>query len=63
MKRGDFFRVHKPGRDPKRYRIFVIISRQVLIDSRFWTVVCAPVLSAVMCLPFVEQAVEAAGGW
>jgi mRNA interferase MazF len=45
MKRGDFFRVYKPGRDPKRYRIFVIVSRQVLIDSRFSTVICAPVFT------------------
>jgi len=37
--------VHKPGGDPKQYRTFVIVSRQVLIDSQFSTVICAPVFS------------------
>ena len=31
--------------DPKKYRVFVIISRQVLIDSKFSSVICAPVYS------------------
>jgi len=46
MKRGELYRVHKPGGDPKQYRIFVIVSRQVLIDSRYSTVICAPVFSS-----------------
>ncbi len=46
MKRGDLYRVPRPrGGDPKRSRVFVIVSRQPLIDSRFSTVVCAPVYS------------------
>ncbi len=45
MKRGDLYRVHKPHGDPKSYRVFVIVSRQVLIESRFSTVICAPVFS------------------
>jgi mRNA interferase MazF len=44
LKRGDLFRVRKPGgSDPKSSRVFVVVSRQTLIDSRFSTVVCAPV--------------------
>ena len=44
MKRGDLFRVRRPGRgDPKQSRVFVVVSRQTLIDSRFSTVVCAPI--------------------
>ena len=44
MKRGDLFRVRHPGRgDPRRSRVFVVVSRQALIDSAFSTVVCAPV--------------------
>ncbi len=44
MKRGELYRVaHPSARDPKRYRVFVVVGRQVLIDSRFSTVVCAPV--------------------
>ena len=47
MKRGYFYRVAKPSStDPKRFRVFVVVSRQVLIDSKFSTVVCAPVFSA-----------------
>jgi mRNA interferase MazF len=46
MKRGELYRVYKPGGDPKRYRTFVVVSRQVLIDSKFSTVVCAPVFSS-----------------
>lgn len=45
MKRGELYRVHRPGGDPKQCRTFAIVSRQVLIDSRFSTVVCAPVFS------------------
>ena len=30
---------------PKRYRTFVVVSRQVLIDSRFSTLICAPVFT------------------
>jgi len=37
--------VRKPGGDPKRSRVFMVVSRQVLIDSKFSTVICAPVFS------------------
>jgi len=46
LKRGDLYRVHKPtSRDPRKFRVFVVVSRQALIDSRFSTVICAPVYS------------------
>ena len=50
MRRGEIYRVHHPGddpngNDPKLYRSFVVVSRQVLIDSRFPTVICAPILT------------------
>ena len=46
MKRGELYRVPRHHeRDPKRSRVFVVVSRQTLIDSRFSTVVCAPVYS------------------
>ena len=45
MKRGDLYRVYRPAGDPKRQRIFVVVSRQALIDSKFSTVICAPVFS------------------
>jgi mRNA interferase MazF len=47
VKRGEVFRVKKPSaRDPKKFRFFVVVSRQVLIDSRHSTVICAPVYSS-----------------
>ena len=47
MRRGEFYRVRRPSsRDPKKFRVFVIVSRQILIDSRFSTVICAPVYTA-----------------
>ncbi len=46
MKRGDLYRVaHPSSRDPKKQRVFVVVSRSVLIESRFSTVICAPVYS------------------
>ncbi len=47
MRRGELYRVKRPSsRDPKKFRVFVVASRQVLIDSRFSTVVCAPVYTS-----------------
>lgn len=46
MKRGELYRVYKPGGDPKQYRTFVVVSRQALIDSKFSTVICAPVYTS-----------------
>ena len=47
MRRGELYRVYKASaRDPRRYRIFVVVSRQVLLDSSFSTVICAPVYSS-----------------
>ena len=46
MKRGDLYRVaHPSGKDPKKSRVFVVVSRQAVIESRFSTVMCAPIYS------------------
>ncbi|HEY4902810.1 MAG TPA: type II toxin-antitoxin system PemK/MazF family toxin [Candidatus Sulfotelmatobacter sp.] len=45
MRRGEIYRIHHPDDDPKKYRSFVVVSRQALIDSNFSTVICAPVFS------------------
>ena len=46
MKRGDIYLVKKPSSaDPKRRRAFVVVSRQILINSNYSTVICAPVYS------------------
>jgi mRNA interferase MazF len=46
VKRGELYLVRKPGSpDPRKQRVFVIVSRQALVDSRFSTLICAPVYS------------------
>jgi len=46
VRRGELYRVTRPSaRDPKKFRVFAVVSRQVLLDSRFSTVICAPVSS------------------
>ena len=47
MRRGDLYRIRRPSsRDPKKYRAFVVVSRQILIEARFSTVICAPVYTS-----------------
>ena len=47
MKRGELYRVYKRSKaDPKKSRVFVVVSRQILIESSFSTVICAPVYSS-----------------
>ena len=44
MRRGELYRVPGPtAKDPKRSRVFLVISRQAAIDSAYSTVICAPV--------------------
>ena len=46
MRRGELYLVKKPGsEDPKRQRAFVVVSRQTLLNTRFSSVICAPVYS------------------
>ena len=46
MKRGDLFLVFKgPKNDPKKQRVFLVVSRQDCIDKGFSSVICAPVYS------------------
>ena len=46
MNRGDFYRLAKPSkRDPKKFRVYVIVSRDDLFATSFPTVICAPVHS------------------
>jgi mRNA interferase MazF len=47
VKRGELYRVYKASKsDPKRSRVFAIVSRQVLIDSTYSTLICAPIYSS-----------------
>src|SRR5580700_8286853 len=61
MKRGDLFRVRRPPGDPKPARVFVVVSRQPLIDSNYSTVICAPVFTQRYDLP-TQVAVSTAEG-
>jgi mRNA interferase MazF len=45
MTRGELYSVFKPGGDPKQHRTFAVVSRQLLIYSKFSTVICAPVFT------------------
>ena len=45
MQRGELYRSPTPVDDPRSRRAYVIVSRQALIDSRYSTVICAPVYS------------------
>ncbi len=45
MKRGELYRVFHPSGDPKKSRVFVVVSRNSLVETRFSTVICAPVYS------------------
>ena len=41
MRRGDLFLVERGARnDTKRQRVFLVVSRQPLIDSSYSTVIC-----------------------
>ena len=44
MKRGELYRISLGSKtDTKKQRIYVIVSRQELIDSSYSTLICAPV--------------------
>jgi mRNA interferase MazF len=45
MRRGELYRVHRPPGDPREHRVFVILSRQWVIETRFSTLICAPIFS------------------
>ena len=44
MKRGELYRVSLGSKtDTKKQRVYIIVSRQELIDSGYSTLICAPV--------------------
>ena len=47
MKRGELYRVSSgSAADTKKQRVYVIVSRQELIDSEYSTLICAPVYTS-----------------
>src|SRR5579871_2716543 len=62
MRRGDIYRVAESTTgDATRYRLFLVVSRQALLDSQHSTAVCAPVYSTRIGLS-TEVPVGAAEG-
>ena len=52
MIRGDLFRIHKGNKnDAKDHRVYLIVSRQMLVDIQFPTLICAPVRTKFGGLP------------
>jgi len=52
VKRGSLYRVYKGSKnDPKSHRVFLVVSRQLLLDTNFSTVICAPVYSKYKGIP------------
>jgi len=46
--RGELYRVRHPSSaDPRRSRVFVVVGRQAALDSRYSSVICAPVYSSI----------------
>jgi mRNA interferase MazF len=46
MERGELYRVENPTKiEPKKFRVYVIVSRRKFIKSNYQTVICAPVYS------------------
>lgn len=44
MKRGEIYRIKRPtAQDPKRFRFYVVVSRQKFIETAYETVICAPI--------------------
>lgn len=61
MRRGELYRVRRPPGDTKPARVFVVVSRQALIDSNYSTVICAPLFTPWHELP-TQVAVGTAQG-
>src|SRR5476651_1110101 len=61
MRRGALYQVRRPPGDPKPARVFVVVSRQPLIDSNYSAVICAPVFTQRYDLP-TQVAVNTAEG-
>ena len=52
MKRGDLYLVNRGAKDdPKKQRVYLVVSRQGVIATSFSTVICAPVYSMYGGLP------------
>ena len=52
MNRGDLYLVSRGSpHDPKKQRVYLVVSRQEAIDTTFSTVICGPVYSTFVGFP------------
>jgi len=52
MKRGNLYLVNRGTTyDPKKQRVYLVVSRQETIDASFSTVICAPIYSKYAGFP------------
>lgn len=51
MNRGELYRVKDPRGDPKNFRVFLVVSRQLFLRSSHSSAVCAPVFTDYSGLP------------
>jgi mRNA interferase MazF len=47
VERGDLYRSEAPRDDPRRTRIYVVMSRPEFLLSRYTTAICVPIYSAI----------------
>lgn len=45
MERGELYLGAPPDGDPRRQRVYLIVSREEILASRYSTVICAPIYS------------------
>jgi len=52
MERGELYRVKNPSKiEPKKFRVYVVLSRRKFILSNYQTVICAPIYTNRNGLP------------
>ena len=63
MRRGDLYRVPKPAKDdPKRFRVFVVVSREALIDTALGTAIVAHQFVGALSKRTVDELNEGIAG-
>jgi mRNA interferase MazF len=61
MRRGELYLGSPPDDDPRRQRVYLVVSREELVASRYSKVICAPVYSQRGGLPTEVSVGEADG--
>ncbi len=51
VRRGELYRIPTRGEDPRRERVFIVVSRDVFLASNYSSALCVPVYSGYGGLP------------